>query len=143
MWRAAIAVVLAASFGACLVWSIVAVITHGHVVAAVACMSASLVGSFGMLVCHLSRAVPVPSPAVRRIEIVAARRFARGESEGASDKGVRSPRARQVVVSETAVLCVAVECEARASPHAGSSACSSPGLVMWAFEPTISREERS
>lgn len=143
MWRAAISVLLAASFGACLIWSIVAVITQGHVVAAVACMSASLVGSFGMLVCHLSRAAPAPSPAVRRIEVIAARRFARGESESASDKGVRSPRARQVVVSETAVLCVAVECDARASPNAGSSACSSPGLMIWAFEPTISRVEWS
>ena len=108
MWRAAISVGLAVCSGACLGWSIVAVITHGRVVAAVACMSASMVGSFGMLICHLAR----PGPVTRRIEIAA--------------KDARSPRTRNVVVSETSVVCVAVEC---LSP-------SSPGLMMWVFEPS-------
>jgi hypothetical protein len=132
MWRAAISVVLAVTFGGCLIWGIVAVITQGYVVAAVSCMSASLVGSFAMLICHLARAPQGQGqgPVTRRIEIVARHKE--------SDKEVRSPRARNVVVSETSVLCVAVECGARSSP---SSARSSPGVMMWVFEPRAERTE--
>ena len=107
MWRAAVSVVFFVLFGACLGWSIVAVVTQGRVVVAVACMCASLVGSFGMLVCYLARTRPVAG--TRRIEIVA--------------RHAPSPRARSVVVSETSVVCVAVKC--------GSSP-SSPGV--WVFD---------
>ena len=62
MRRAAISVVLGVCFGAFLSRSIVAVITQGDVVAAVACMSASLVGSFAMLICYLARAPPQGNP---------------------------------------------------------------------------------
>jgi hypothetical protein len=118
MWRAASAVVLFVFFGACLCWSIVAVITGGHVVAAVACMCAFLVSSFGMLMCFLARARPAPA---RRIEVVAAR----------SDvvKDVRSPRARHVACSETALVCVAVEC----SPNSRRS--SAGPVMLCVFEP--------
>ena len=98
MWRAAVSVVLFVCFGACLGWSIVAVITQGRVVAAVACMCASLVGSFGTLVCYLARTRP--DPAARRIEI----------GHNVKDQDARPPRTRSVVVSETSVVCVAVEC---------------------------------
>ncbi len=111
MWRAAVSVVFFVLFGACLGWSIVAVITQGRVVVAVACMCASLVGSFGMLVCYLARTRPGQVPGTRRIEIVA------------RHKDARSPRTRSVVVSETSVVCVAVKC--------GSSP-SSPGV--WVFD---------
>lgn len=104
MWRAALSVVFCVSFGAFLGWSIVAVITQGRVVAAVACMCASLVGSFGTLVCYLARTH------TRRIH-------------NAKDPD-RPPRMRSVVVSETSVVCVAVEC--------GSSPRSSPGT--WVFD---------
>jgi hypothetical protein len=114
MWRAALSVVLFVSFGGFLGWSIVAVVTQGRVVVAVACMCASLVGSFGMLVCYLARPGQGPGPVTRRIEV----------RHIAKDKEARSPRVRSVVVSETAVVCVAVEC--------GSSPRSSPG--MWVFD---------
>ena len=136
MWRAAISVVLGVCFGAFLSWSIVAVITQGDVVAAVACMSASLVGSFAMLICHLARAPPQGQGTGqgRRIQIVAR------PNENSNDKEVRSPRTRNVVVSETSVVCVAVECGARSSP---SSAQSSPGVMMWVFEPRAESAERA
>ena len=120
MWRAAVSVVLFVVFGACLGWSIVAVVTQGRVVAAVACMCGSLVGSFGMLVCYLARTRP--APVTRRIEV-----------RSGKDKDARSPRMRSVVVSETAVVCVAVECGS--SP---SGARSSPG--MWVFDTECTME---
>ena len=106
MWRAATSVVFFVCFVACMCWSIVAVISGGHVVAAVACMCACLVSSFGMLMCFLTR--PVAGP-VRKIEIVA-----------------RSRENVAVACSETAVVCVAVECRSR-SPG--------PGVTMCVFEP--------
>ena len=116
MWRAATSLVFFVCFGACMCWSIVAVISGGHVVAAVACMCACLVSSFGMLMCFLTR--PVARPAVRRIEIV-------GRKNGL---GV-------VACSETAVVCVAVECKSRRHSSSPGSSPGSPGVMLCVFDP--------
>jgi hypothetical protein len=64
----AIAAVFFVAFVACVCWSAVAVVSDIRVVVAVACMCATLVASFGMVVCHLAtRSVVVPAP--RTIEI--------------------------------------------------------------------------
>jgi hypothetical protein len=67
----ALSAVFFLAFVACLCWSAVALVSdgrEGRVVVAVACMCATLVSSFGMLVCHLARPRAV-APSPRTIEV--------------------------------------------------------------------------
>ena len=102
----AVAAVFFVGFVACVCWSAVALVSDGRVIVAVACMCASLVSSFGMLVCHLARTHAV-APAPRTTEVAH-----------------RSVRLRHASVAESSSVALAV----------GSSPTSaSPKL--WVFEP--------
>ena len=124
MGRAAIGVAagLFLAFVACFSWSVVAVVKTGDVVVAVACMCATLVSSFGLVVCHFVHGASLPSltsrpsaavapVAPRRIEVVSA----------------VPPRVRHATVCDGSTVAVA----SRASPQKSPS---SP--TLWVFEPS-------
>ena len=101
----AIAAVFFVGFVACVCWSAVALVSDGRVIDAVACMCASLVSSFGMVVCHLARQ-RIVAPSHNTVEV--AHRSA--------------PRLKHASVPEDSSVALAV----------GSSP-TSPKL--WVFEP--------
>jgi hypothetical protein len=68
----AIAAVFFLSFVACLCWSAVALVSGDGVVVAVACMCASLVSSFGMLLCYLGLGPRLVAPSPRTVEVAEA-----------------------------------------------------------------------
>ena len=68
----AIAAVFFLSFVACLCWSAVALVSGDGVVVAVACMCASLVSSFGMVLCHLGFGTRFVAPSPRTVEVAEA-----------------------------------------------------------------------
>ena len=103
----AIAAVFFVAFVACVCWSAVALVSDGRVVDAVACMCASLVSSFGMVLCHLARQRAVV-PMTRTIEV--ARQSA--------------PRLKHATVVEDAAVALAV-----------SSSPTSASPKLWIFEP--------
>ena len=130
MGRAVIGVAagLFLGFVACFGWSVVAVVKTGDVVVAVACMCATLVSSFGLLMCHFVHgasltglpSAPVAPVAPRRIEVAQLR-------AGVVHDLVAPPRVRHATVCEGSTVALA----SRASPHTSPS---SP--TLWVFEPS-------
>ena len=71
----ALSAVFFLAFVACLCWSAVALVSdgrEGRVVVAVACMCASLVSSFGMLLCHLGFGPRLVAPSTRIVVVAEA-----------------------------------------------------------------------
>ena len=68
----AIAAVFFLTFVACLCWSAVALVSGDGVVVAVACMCASLVSSFGMLLCYLGLGPRLVAPSPRTVVVAEA-----------------------------------------------------------------------
>ena len=100
-----VAAVFFLAFVASVCWSAVALVSDGRVVDAVACMCASLVSSFGMLMCHLARTRVAPSP--RTIEVA-----------------TRVPRFKHASVYDDSSVALAIG----SSPTAASP-------KLWVFEP--------
>ncbi len=118
------------SFVSCFGWSIFALVRAGDVVVAVACMCATLVTSFGLLMCHFVVSAPTVSnapTAPRRIEVRVVR----------SHEPIVT-RVRHATVSDGATVAIA----SRASPQSPKSPGSptspgSPGSpTLWVFEPS-------
>jgi hypothetical protein len=103
----AVAAVFFLSFVACLCWSAVALVSGDDVVVAVACMCASLVSSFGMLLCHLGFGLRprIVAPSPRTVEVAEAPKS----------------RLRHASVLEDSSVALAVG--------------SSPSPKLWVFEP--------
>jgi hypothetical protein len=114
-------------FVACFGWSILALVRAGDVVVAVACMCATLVTSFGLLMCHFVVSAPTISnapTAPRRIEVRVVR----------SHEPIVT-RVRHATVSDGSTVAIA----SRASPVSPKSPTSpgSPGSpTLWVFEPS-------
>jgi hypothetical protein len=129
--------VSAASLFVCLCWSAFSIVGDGELlVVAVACMCASLVSSFGLVLLHLALSVPRRVGVIRTIHVGPTGPMGHVEPVGATEAGSMRPQGqigpgisqalfRRATVFDDSHVAIAVE----SSPTAASP-------KVWVFEPS-------
>ena len=135
-------------FVGCLCWSALSIVGNGELlVVAVACMCASLVSSFGLLLLHLALSVPAPTGAIRTIHVVPMGPLGPLGSMGPlgsigpmgpvgpmahiSQTGISQATFRRATVFNDSYVAIAVD---TSSPTSPTTAATSP--KVWVFEPS-------
>lgn len=147
-------------FVGCLCWSALSIVGNGELlVVAVACMCASLVSSFGLLLLHLALSVPAPTGSIRTIHVVPMGPLGPagpmgalgptgplgpmgsigpmgpmgpvGPMERISQTGISQATFRRATVFDDSYVAIAVDTSSPASP---TTTAASP--KVWVFEPS-------